>query len=98
MKALFTAVLICSLVATTVAQDLGWPREKTNQTGTLIYYQPQLDDWKDYSQLVPRRAVAGTPKNGKPVVGRIYLRAAPDANLTSRKVVLSLLEVTGTNF
>ena len=98
MKALFTAVLICSLVATTVAQDLGWPREKTNQTGTLIYYQPQLDDWKDYRQLVARMAVSVTPKNGKPVIGVVYLRAATDANLTSRNVVLSHLEVTGTNF
>jgi hypothetical protein len=98
MRTLVSLIAICSLVSLGFAQDVGWPREKTNQTGTIVYYQPQLDDWKDYRQLIARMAVSITPKNGKPAVGVVYLRAATDANLTSRNVVLSHLEVTGTNF
>jgi hypothetical protein len=98
MRTLVSLIAICSLVSLGFAQDVGWPREKTNQTGTIVYYQPQLDDWKDYRQLIARIAVSVTPKNGKPAVGVVYLRAATDANLTRRNVVLSHLEVTGTNF
>jgi hypothetical protein len=49
-------VLIISMVGTTVAQYLGWPREKSNPGGKIIYYQPQLDDWKDFLQLDARMA------------------------------------------
>src|SRR5438094_8353502 len=31
--------------------DPGWPRERTNEQGRLIYYQPQVDAWTNFKQL-----------------------------------------------
>ena len=42
MRTLVSLIAICSLVSLGFAQDVGWPREKINQTGTIVYYQPQL--------------------------------------------------------
>ena len=98
MKILLAAALIFCLVCASLAQDLGWPREKTNAGGTIIYYQPQLDEWKDYRELVGRMAVSIRPKTGQPTVGVVYLRARTDANLDTRNVVLSQLEITSTRF
>jgi hypothetical protein len=98
MKALIAAFLIATLTVASVAQDLGWPREKSNAGSKLIYYQPQLDEWKDFRQLEARMAVSLTPAGGQPTVGVIYLRARTDADLDARNVVISRLEITGTRF
>lgn len=75
MKSLIAVFLICLLVSTSFAQDPGWPREKSNPGGTRIYYQPQLDEWKDFRRLEARMAVSIKPAGGQPTVGVIYLRA-----------------------
>jgi hypothetical protein len=98
MKTLVSVVLTFCLVSASFAQDIGWPREKTNAGGMIIYYQPQLDEWKDYRDLVARMAVSIQPKTGQPTVGVVYLRARTDANLETRNVVLSQLEITSTRF
>src|SRR2546427_7678572 len=98
MKTLVAVVLIFCLVSASFAQDLGWPREKSNAGGTIIYYQPQLDEWKDYRQIDARMAVSIKTKTGRPAVGVVHLRARTDANLDTRNVVLSHLEITSTNF
>jgi hypothetical protein len=51
------------------AQDVGWPREKSNASGTLIYHQPQLDEWKDFRRLDARMAVSVQPTGGQPRLG-----------------------------
>jgi hypothetical protein len=98
MKSLIAIFLICILVGTSFAQDPGWPREKTSPGGTLIYYQPQLDEWKDFRRLEARMAVSIKPASGQPTVGVVYLRARTDANLETRNVVISKLEITSTRF
>ena len=98
MKTLIAVVLISCLVSTSFAQDIGWPREKSNANAAIIYYQPQLDEWKDYRQLEARMAVSIRQKTGHPTVGVVYLRARTDANLDTRNVVLSQLEITSTKF
>src|SRR2546422_4743082 len=98
MKTLVAVVLIFCLVSASFAQDLGWPREKSNAGGTIIYYQPQLDEWKDYRHIDARMAVSTKTKTGQPTVGVVHLRARTDANLDTRNVVLSQLEITSTNF
>jgi hypothetical protein len=94
MKSLIAVFLIGSLIGTCFAQDPGWPREKTNADGTLIYYQPQLDAWKDFRRLEARMAVSIKALGSQPTVGVIYLRASTDANLETRNVVISKLEIT----
>ncbi len=98
MKTLVSVVITFCLVSASLAQDIGWPREKTNAGGTIIYYQPQLDEWKNYRELVARMAVSIRPKTGQPTVGVVYLHARTDADLETRNVVLSRLEITSTRF
>jgi hypothetical protein len=98
MKSLVAVFLIGSLIGTCFAQDPGWPREKTNASGALIYYQPQLDEWKEFRQLEARMAVSIKATGRQPTVGVIYLRASTDANLETRNVVISNLEITSTRF
>jgi hypothetical protein len=98
MKRLIAVLLLGSLIGACFAQDPGWPREKTNAGGTLIYYQPQLDEWKDFRRLEARMAVSIKATGGQPTVGVIYLRAGTDANLETRDVVISNFEITSTRF
>ncbi len=80
MKSLIAVFLIGSLLGTCFAQDPGWPREKTNAGGTLIYYQPQRDEWKEFRRLEAHGAVSIKATGGQPTVGIVYLRASTDAN------------------
>ena len=98
MKSLAAVFLTLCLISASFAQDIGWPREKSNADATIIYYQPQLDEWKDYRQLDARMAVSIKQKTGQPTVGVVYLRARTDANLETRNVVLSHVEIISTNF
>src|ERR1700721_4432550 len=71
MRYAIAVLLICSLICPTFAQDPGWPREKSNADGSIVYYQPQLDEWRDFKQLEARMAVSIRPKGGQPTVGVI---------------------------
>jgi hypothetical protein len=46
--------------------DPGWPREITRNGVRLVYYQPQVDEWKNLRELRARFAFVLTPKDGKP--------------------------------
>ena len=50
-------------------QDIGWPRQTHNANGTLVYYQPQVDEWKDYKTLSGKVAFSLTPKGAKESLG-----------------------------
>lgn len=50
-------------------QDIGWPRQVQNADGTLVYYQPQVEEWKDYKELKCRFAFSLTPKDSKEALG-----------------------------
>jgi hypothetical protein len=74
--------------ATTIPPDPGWPRERTNEQGSLIYYQPQVDEWKDFKQLDFRMAFSLTPKGGKQIVGIMELQTQTDVNVDDHSVLL----------
>jgi hypothetical protein len=38
----------------------GWPRQRTNEQGRLIYYQPQVDAWTNFKDLAFRMAFSLT--------------------------------------
>ena len=71
------------------ASDPGWPRQRTSEKGSLVYYQPQVDDWKDFKQLNFRMAFSLTPKGGKEVVGIIEVQAQTDVSVDDHTVLLS---------
>src|SRR5436853_4444059 len=68
--------------------DPGWPRQRTNQNGSLVYYQPQIDAWTNYKELTLRMAFSLTPKGQKEIVGVIEAQAQTDVNMDDRSVLL----------
>ena len=81
-----------------MAQDPGWPRQKTSPAGRLVYYQPQVDSWTNYRDVQFRMAFSITPTGGKQVVGVVQIKSNTDINMDARTVVLSKPEVTDTHF
>ena len=77
-----------------VPPDPGWPRQRTNEQGRLIYYQPQVDDWKDFKDLKFRMAFTLTPKGQKQIVGIMVLEARTDVNVDEHSVLLSNFKFT----
>jgi hypothetical protein len=62
-------VLLLVSSASAFAQDPGWPRKLEKPGGTVIVYQPQVDEWKDYATITMRVAFQLTPIGGKQVIG-----------------------------
>jgi len=89
---------ILTACASTRAQDPGWPRQITKQGGTLVFYQPQVDDWKEFSDLTWRMAITLTPPGGKQVVGVVEMEGHTDVDNDNKLVLISNLKVTGTHF
>lgn len=79
-------------------QDLGWPRQLTREGSTLVYYQPQLDEWKDYQKLKARIAFTLTPKGDKELPGVASLTANTLVDNESRTVFLRDIAVTSVRF
>jgi hypothetical protein len=49
-------VLLLVVSASVFAQYPGWPRKLKKLGGTLIVYQSQVDEWKDYATITMRVA------------------------------------------
>ncbi len=81
-----------------MAQDPGWPRQITKPGGTLVLYQPQVDDWKDYKEVDARMAFTLTPAGGKSHVGVVTVHLQSAANMDDHTVFLSNPEVTSISF
>lgn len=92
------SILILILVSGIMAQDPGWPRQKTSPAGKLIYYQPQVDDWTNHRDLQFRMVFSLTPAGGKQVVGVVNVQGKTDVNVDARTVLLSNPVITGTHF
>jgi hypothetical protein len=68
--------------------DQGWPRQRTNEHGKLVYYQPQVDAWTNFKDLSFRMAFSLTPKGGKEIVGVIDVKAVTDVNMDDHSVLI----------
>jgi len=79
--------------ATSASTDPGWPRQRTNEKGSLVYYQPQVDAWTNFKQLDFRMAFSLTPKGGKEIVGILELQAQTDVNVDDRSVLISNFKI-----
>jgi hypothetical protein len=102
MKITITLLLAIGALAANAATpppvDPGWPRQRTNEQGSLVYYQPQVDDWKDFKQLDFRMAFSLTPKGQKEIIGVLVLTANTTANVDDHSVVLTNFKITETHF
>ena len=95
------ALLSISLVFLQVsgwAQDPGWPRQKVGKAGKIVYYQPQVDEWRNQQQVEFRTAFSMIPTGSQPVVGVAVIRAETDVDVEERTVFLHDLEITETHF
>jgi hypothetical protein len=79
--------------ATSASTDPGWPRQRTNEKGSLVYYQPQVDAWTNFKQLDFRMAFSLTPKGGKEIVGVMELQAQTDVNVDDHSVLISNFKI-----
>jgi hypothetical protein len=77
-----------------VPPDPGWPRQRTNEQGRLVYYQPQVDEWKSFKDLSFRMAFTLTPKGQKAIVGIMVLQAQTDVDVDEHSVLLSNFKFT----
>src|SRR5881392_842213 len=78
--------------------DPGWPREKYSNGNSLIIYQPQVDDWKNFQELTWRMAFSLTPKGGKEVVGVVEMKGNTDVDNVAKVVIITNPEITSTHF
>ena len=99
MKMLISASLLI-LVSVTAAWGLdpGWPRQMENQGNTLVIYQPQVDDWKNFTELDFRMAVSLTPAGGRTAVGVLVLKGDTQVENENKMVMISNLRIVSTHF
>ena len=93
--------LILALAITSVAQgpqDLTWPRQRVENGNILVTYQPQVDDWINFTDLDWRMAIELTPTGGKQVVGAVELHAQTTVDMDNKMVLISNLKIKKTYF
>src|SRR5262245_45344159 len=82
-----------------VVSDPGWPRVVEREEGKLVYYQPQVDAWKDYQELSFRVAFAVTKKGAdKSVPGIASIKATTVVDKDARTVVLKDMQFVDIRF
>jgi hypothetical protein len=96
--AISLALAVVIFVAPAIGQDPGWPRQMTQQGATLVYYQPQVDNWRDFKVVDFRMAASLTAPGSKAAVGVITLNAQTAVNVDSRTVTLSDFKISKTSF
>jgi hypothetical protein len=78
--------------------DPGWPRQFTNDGGTLLTFQPQVDEWKDFKEIRWRMALTITPAGKKEVIGAASMRGLTDVDNEKRLVTLHDITLERANF
>src|SRR3984885_4633708 len=91
-------LLLLGIPSLLLAEDIGWPREMTQNGARIVYYQPQIDQWLDYRTLSARMAISVTPAGGKATPGVVSIQARTDAEKDNRTVVISNIKLTDTRF
>lgn len=97
-RTILSITLVLTFVGVCVAQDPGWPRQKTSPAGKFVYYPLQVDNWSNHKDLDFRMAFSLTPAGGKQVVGVVSIHGQTDVNVDERTVLLHDPEVTKTDF
>ena len=78
--------------------DPGWPRTMTSPAGTVVSYQPQVDDWKDFTDITWRQAFQLTPTGGKQVIGAATFSGMTNVNNDQHLVSIFDIMVSNTYF
>ena len=78
--------------------DPGWPRQVMRDGNRLVYYQPQVDEWKDLREIKARMAFVLTPKEGKSAVGVEELSGDTATDLENRTVRITNIKAEAVRF
>jgi hypothetical protein len=95
---LFVVLLILAASSHAWAQDPGWPRQVVKPGGTLIIYQPQVDDWRNFTDITWRQAFQLTPAGGKQIVGAASFEGTTQVNTDTHMVFMHDLKILNTYF
>jgi uncharacterized membrane protein YgcG len=95
---ILVATLVLTAYSNVWAQDPGWPRQIVKPGGTLIIYQPQIDDWTNFTDITWRQAFQLTPAGGKQLVGAATLEGSTEVSTETHMVFMSNLKVLNTYF
>lgn len=79
-------------------QDIGWPRQIAKDGATLVYYQPQIEDWKDRKEIIADVAFSLTPKAGQQTMGVATVKAGTLVDKEARTVFIRDIEATSVRF
>jgi len=91
-------IFMLAVSASVFAQDPGWPRKLPKPGGTVIAYQPQVDDWKDFTNITWRQAFQITPTGGKQVIGAATFNGKTTVDNDKHMVVIFEIKVIDTFF
>jgi hypothetical protein len=95
---ILVSILTLSASSYVWAQEPGWPRQIVKPGGTLIIYQPQVDDWNNFTDLTWRQAFQLTPSGRKQIVGAATFEGSTEVNTDTHMVFMSNLRVLNTYF
>lgn len=76
----------------------GWPRELTENGARLVYYQPQIDDWRNFKDLDFRLAIEVTPEGGQPALGVLEIHAQTTLDVEKRTVLIDHMTLAQSHF
>jgi len=75
----------------TAPTDVGWPREFKTDSHTVVVFQPQVEEWVEYTTLKMRMAVAvsETGKEEEAQYGGLFAEVTTDVDSETRQVLLT---------
>lgn len=79
-------------------QDIGWPRQVEKDGATLLYYQPQVDEWEDYKVIQARVAFSLTQNDGKQSLGVASIKSHTLVDKETRTAFLQDIICEGVRF
>jgi hypothetical protein len=97
-KVMFALGLAIILIRPAIAQDPGWPRTLVKPVGTVIIYQPQVDDWQNFTDIKWRQAFQLTPTGGKEIVGAASFEGTTEVNTETHTAFMFNIQVLNTYF
>jgi hypothetical protein len=87
------SALILSACSCVWAQDPGWPGKLVKPGGTVLIYQPQVDDWQNSTDIKWRQAFQLTPTGGKEVDGAASFEGTTEVNTDNQTVFMFNIQV-----
>src|SRR6202046_17152 len=97
-KVVAYVLLLFGIPSLMLGENIGWPREITQNGAHIVYYQPQIDRWTNYRTLDARMAISVTPAGGKATPGVVSIQARTDADKETRLVVISEIRLIDARF